>query len=162
MTPGNYLVPSRSFRDLMSMDPFRLLQSGPARLFEEPFNLFKPFLPQEENLRFTGWMPACDIFETEKELVLKLELPEVKKENVHVTVDNRVLTLRGERQLDEKIERENYHRIERSYGEFMRSFTLPTFVNAEKIAADFKEGVLTVTLPKTEEALPKQVEVKIE
>jgi HSP20 family protein len=162
MTPGNYLTPSKSFRDFMSMDPFRLLQGRPTRLFEEPFSLFRPFLPREETLQFTGWMPPCDIYETEKELVLKLELPEVKKENVHVTVDNRVLTLRGERKLEENIERENYHRIERSYGEFMRSFTLPTFVNAEKVAADFKDGVLTVTLPKTEEALPKQIEVQVE
>lgn len=162
MTPGNYLVPSKSFRDFMSTDPFRLLKGGAPRLFEEPFSLFRPFLPQEESLQFTGWTPACDIYETENELTVKMELPEVKKENVHVMVDNNVLTLRGERKLEDEIERENYHRIERSYGEFMRSFTLPTFVNTKAITADFKEGVLTVKLPKNPEALPKQIEVKVE
>ncbi len=161
MTPGNYLVP-RTFREFLSTDPLRLLQNRPTRLFEEPFTLFKPFLPLEENIQFTGWTPACDIFETEKELVLKMELPEVKKEDVHVMVENNVLMLRGERKLEEQVERENYHRIERSYGEFARRFTLPTFVDPAKILADFKDGVLTVTLPKKEEALPKPIEVKVE
>ena len=110
---------------------------------------------------FTARTPACDIYETEKELVLKMELPDVPKEFVHVTVENNVLTVRGERKFEENVDRENYHRIERNYGEFMRSFTLPAFVDGNRIVADFRDGVLTVTLPKNEEARPKQIEVKV-
>jgi len=161
MTPGTFMTPAKSFVNLMSMDPFRLLQNRPTRFFEEPFTMFRPFLPLEEALPLAAWTPPCDIYETEKEIVLKMELPEVSKENVHVTLENNVLTLRGERKFEEKVDRENYHRIERNYGEFMRSFTLPAFVEGNNIFADFKEGVLTVTLPKKHEARPKQIEVKV-
>ncbi len=161
MTSGTFLTPNRSFMNFMSTDPFRLLPNSPARLFEQPFTMFRPFLPAEESLPFTAWTPACDIYETEKELVLKMELPEIERENVQVTVENNALTIRGERKLEEKVARENYHRIERSYGEFMRSFTLPTFVDGNRIVAEFKEGLLTVTLPKNEEVRPKQIEVKV-
>jgi len=108
-----------------------------------------------------AWTPPCDIYETEKELVLTMELPDMKKEDVHVTIENNVLTLRGERKFTEKVERENFHRIERSYGEFLRSFTLPAFVDGNKIFAEFKHGLLTVTLPKNEKAIPKQIEVTV-
>jgi HSP20 family protein len=91
-----------------------------------------------------------------------MELPEMRKEDVHVTLENNVLALRGERKFEEKVDRENYHRIERKYGEFMRTFTLPTFVEGTKVLAEFKEGMLTVTLPKNEKALPRQIEVKIQ
>jgi HSP20 family protein len=90
-----------------------------------------------------------------------VELPEMKKEDVHVTVENNLLTLRGERLFDEKLERENFHRIERHYGEFLRTFTLPAFVDGNKIFAEFKDGMLTVTLPKNTAAIPKQIEVKV-
>jgi HSP20 family protein len=131
------------------------------RLLEDPFTAFRPFLPIEETLPFTTWTPPCDIYETEKEIVLKMELPEMKKEDVHVTLENNVLTLRGERKFEEKVDRENYHRVERNYGEFLRSFTLPTFVEGNKIFAEFKDGLLTVTLPKNTAAIPKQIEVKV-
>ena len=154
------MTPHRSFTNLLPMDPFRLFNRS-TRLFDEPFTMFRPFLPLEEELPRLAWTPPCDIYETEKEIVLKMELPEVKKENVHVTLESNLLTLRGERTFEEKVDRENYHRIERNYGEFMRSFTLPTFVEGQNIVADFKEGVLTVTLPKKLEARPKQIEVKV-
>jgi HSP20 family protein len=160
MTPGTLMTPKRS-RSFLSFDPFRLFHNRPMRLLEDPFSTFQPFLPSEENLPFTAWTPLCDIFETEKELVLKVELPDMKKEDVHVTLENNVLTLRGERKFEEKVERENFHRIERNYGEFLRSFTLPTFVDGNKIFAEFKDGLLTVTLPKNTEAIPKQIEVKV-
>lgn len=159
MTPGNFLTPTRNLMNLM--DPFRLLQTRSTRLLDEPFNMFRPFLPTEEALPFTAWTPPVDIYETDKELVLKMELPDIKKEDVHVTVDNNVLMIRGERKLEEKIDRENYHRMERTYGEFMRSFTLPPFVDGKLIVADFKDGMLKVTLPKSEEARPKEIEVKV-
>jgi HSP20 family protein len=110
---------------------------------------------------FSPWLPACDIYETEQEIVLKMELPEMKKNDVRVILENKVLTLRGERKFETKVDRENYHRIERNYGEFLRSFALPAFIDESKILAEFKEGVLTVTLPKNETATPKHIDVKI-
>ena len=88
-------------------------------------------------------------------------MPEVKKENVYVSIDNNLLTIRGERKFSEETNKENYHRVERSYGEFMRSFTLPSFVDANTVNAEFKDGVLRVILAKREEAKPKQIEVKV-
>ena len=160
MTPGTFLTPTKNYMNF-PVDPFRLFQARPTRLLEEPFTMFRPFLPMEETLPLTAWTPPCDIYETEKEIVLKMELPEIKKEDVHVTIENNVLTMRGERKFEEKVDRENYHRVERNYGEFLRSFTLPAFVEGNKILADFKDGVLTVTVPKKEEARPKQIEVKV-
>jgi len=161
MTPGTLMTPNRSFRNFFSIDPFRLFPNTTARLFEEPFTAFRAYLPKEETLPLTDWTPPCDIYETEKELVLKMELPEMKKEEVHVTVENNVLTVRGERKFEEKVNRENYHRVERNYGAFLRSFTLPSFVEGNKIVAEFKDGLLTVTLPKNTTAIPKQIEVKV-
>jgi HSP20 family protein len=131
------------------------------RLLEEPFIPFRTFVPTEETMPLSAWTPLCDIYETATELVLEMELPEMKKEDVHVTVENNLLTLRGERKLDEKIDRENFHRIERQHGEFLRTFTLPAFVDGSKIFAEFKDGLLTVTLPKNTAAIPKQIEVKV-
>jgi HSP20 family protein len=93
--------------------------------------------------------------------VVKAELPEVKKEDVHVSIENNLLTIRGERKLSEETKRENYQRLERCYGEFMRSFRLPSFTDAGKIDAEFKDGMLRVTLPKREEVKPKQIEVTV-
>jgi HSP20 family protein len=128
-----------------------------------PFEMFRSFGPIfDKQWPFMAWTPPCDIYETDKEIVLKMELPEMRKEDVHVTLENNVLALRGERKFEEKVDRENYHRIERKYGEFMRTFTLPTFVEGTKVLAEFKEGMLTVTLPKNEKALPRQIAVKIQ
>jgi HSP20 family protein len=160
MTTGNFLSPNRT-RNLLPFDPFRFFQPNPMRFLEDPFTAFRPYLPTEETMPFSAWMPLCDIYETDKEVVLKMELPEMKKEDVHVTVENNLLTLRGERKFDEKLERENFHRIERHYGEFVRTFTLPAFVDGNKIFAEFKDGLLTVTLPKNTAAIPKQIEVKV-
>jgi HSP20 family protein len=127
-----------------------------------PFEMFRSFAPTfDRHGPFTAWTPLCDIYETDKEIVLKMELPEIRKEDVHVTLENNVLTLRGERKFEETVNRENYHRIERKYGEFMRIFTLPTFVEGSKVVAEFKEGMLTVTLPKNQKAIPRQIEVRV-
>lgn len=110
-----------------------------------------------------GWVPAVDIFETdEHEVVLKAELPDMKREDIHVSFENGVLTLRGERKLDSTVKRENYQRVERRYGNFSRSFTLPNTVDAGRISASYKEGVLTVRLPQREEAKPKQIAVNVD
>ncbi|HSE37617.1 MAG TPA: Hsp20/alpha crystallin family protein [Blastocatellia bacterium] len=156
MQPGTAMAPLKSLRNLINTDPFFLLQNRLNRLTDFPL---APFV--EETLPLTSWVPACDIYETEKEIVLKAELPGLKKEEVFVSIENSVLTIRGERKFSEEIKRENFHRVERSYGEFLRSFTLPTFIDATKILAEFKDGLLMVTLPKREEAKPKQIEVKV-
>lgn len=145
---------------MVSFDPFRKMQERVNRVWGENFfDFFKPMT--EENWSLATWSPACDIYENDNEIVIKAELPEVKKGDVHVAIENNVLTIRGERKFSEETKQENYRRVERSYGEFMRSFTLPSFVDATKVNADFKDGVLRVTLAKREEAKPKQIEVKV-
>jgi HSP20 family protein len=142
-------------------DPVRLF-GDIGRLFEEPLNMHGMMFPVQENYwQMKPWTPACDIFETEKEIVLKFELPGVKTEDVKVTIDHQVMTLTGKRPFEEESNRENYRRIERHYGEFMRRFHLPMFIDATKINAEFKYGVLTVTLPKRDEGKPKQIDVKV-
>jgi HSP20 family protein len=158
MKPGTAIAPARSLREFVSLDPFRMFTRKVNRLFDDPFALLAPTFDEET---LTTWAPLCDIYETDKEIVIKAELPELKKEDVTVSLEANVLTIRGERKFEEENKRENYHRIERRYGEFMRSFTLPLYIEPEKINAEFKEGVLRVTLPKREEAKPKQIEVKV-
>jgi HSP20 family protein len=108
-----------------------------------------------------GWTPACDIFEDNEALTLRFELAGVDPKDVDVRFENGVLTLRGERKLAREDKKENYHRIELAYGSFTRSFSLPTLVDAEKILAESKNGVLTVTLPKKAEAKPRPITVKV-
>jgi len=127
-----------------------------------PFETFRSFGPLfDKHWPFSAWTPPCDIYETDSEVVLKMELPELRKEDVHVTLENSVLTLRGERKFEAAVNRENYHRIERKYGEFMRIFTLPPFVEGSKVVAEFKDGLLTVTLPKNAAEVTRQIEVKV-
>jgi HSP20 family protein len=155
---GAGLAPARGLRELMGFDPFRPFEERFSRFFEG----FEPFRTSgEENWSLGAWSPACDIYETDNEIVVKADLPEVKKESVYVSIDNNLLTIRGERKFSEETKKENYHRVERSYGEFMRSFIIPSFVDANKVNAEFKDGVLRVTLAKREESKPKQIEVKI-
>jgi HSP20 family protein len=115
----------------------------------------------EEDWAQGAWSPAVDIYEKDGNIVLKAELPGIEAKDVDVTVENNILTLRGERQFDQEVQRENYQRVERSYGAFTRSFTLPTVVETEKIKAEFKDGVLRMTLPKKEEAKPKQISINV-
>jgi HSP20 family protein len=110
-----------------------------------------------------NWVPAVDIFEADNhDLVIKADLPEVNREDISITFENNVLTLKGERKRDESARREHFQRVERSYGSFTRSFTLPATVDAAKIAASYKDGVLTVRLPRREESKPKQISVNID
>lgn len=106
------------------------------------------------------WTPRVDITEDEKEYVIKADLPDVAKEDVKVTVENNVLLIRGERKFEKEEKNKRYHRVERSYGTFLRSFRLPDDADGSKIRADFKSGVLKVTLPKSEKATPKQIEIQ--
>ena len=115
---------------------------------------------EESNL--TPWAPAVDIYETEQELVVKADLPEVNPQDLDIRVENNILTIRGERKFENKVNEENYLRIERSYGSFSRSFSLANSVNSDAIKADYQNGVLTLSIPKREEAKPKQIKVNVE
>jgi HSP20 family protein len=110
-----------------------------------------------------AWVPAVDIYETDAhEVVLKAELPDMKREDINLTFENGVLTLKGERKFEQEAKKENYQRVERHHGTFTRSFTLPNTVDAARISAAYKDGVLTIRLPQREEAKPKQIAVNVE
>ncbi|PYP90026.1 MAG: heat-shock protein Hsp20 [Blastocatellia bacterium AA13] len=116
---------------------------------------------ERETSTLSAWTPAVDVYEDEGAYLIKAELPEINKDDVKVSLDKNVLTINGERRLENEEKRDNYHRVERNYGQFFRSFTLPPNVNIEAIAAEFKDGMLKLTLPKKEEAKPKQIEVAV-
>ena len=142
-------------------DPFRdlaVLQDRMNRLFNDSFSGRN----REDDLMSRGtWTPAVDIYEEDGGLVLKAEVPDVSREDIEVTVENNTLTLRGERKLADEIKQENFHRIERAYGKFVRQFSLPPTVDSSKIVADYKDGLLTVKLPMREEAKPRTVKVNV-
>jgi HSP20 family protein len=132
------------------------LQDQVNRLFEAPITARRT-----ESSNLTAWAPAVDIYETENELVVKADLPEIDEKDLDVRVENNMLTIRGERKFEQKVKEDNYLRIERTYGSFSRSFSLPTTVNTEGIHAEYKNGVLTVQLPKRAEAKPRQVKINV-
>ncbi|MBA4137217.1 MAG: heat-shock protein Hsp20 [Opitutus sp.] len=148
---------------IVRWNPFREMedmQNRMAALFApDPLRIIDP--NREEKLSASDWIPAVDITEDEKEFLIKTDLPEMKKEDVHVTFEDGVLTITGERKTEKEEKNRKYHRIEREHGRFLRSFTLPENADATKIAAEFKEGVLLLRLPKNEKARAKVVEVKI-
>ena len=115
----------------------------------------------KEDMTLAEWAPLADVIEDDKEYLIKAELPEVKKEDVKVTVENGVLTLSGERKFEKEEKNKKYHRMERAYGSFMRSFTLPDDADPEKVKAEFKDGILTVHLAKSEKAKRKQLDIAV-
>jgi len=115
----------------------------------------------EENITVPEWAPAVDIIEDDKEYLIKVELPEVQKDDVKVTVEGGTLTISGERKAEKEEKGRKFHRLERYYGRFERSFTIPDDAEPENVRAEFKDGVLRVHLPKSEKARPKQIEVKV-
>jgi HSP20 family protein len=136
---------------------------GLPTLHEQVNRLFNEtvFRGNGEESALTTWAPSVDIYETPNELVVKADLPDVNEKDIDVRVENNLLTIRGERKFEKKISEDNYLRVERSYGSFSRSFTLSNTVNAEAIQAEYKNGVLTVKLPKREESKPRQVKVNV-
>jgi HSP20 family protein len=130
------------------------------RLFDESFRGINR-TGSEEDWVGGSWAPAVDIYEQNGNIVLKAELPGVDPKDVDVRVENNILTLRGERKLENEVKRESYHRVERAYGSFTRSFTLPNVVDTEKIKAEYKDGLLRMTLPKKDEAKPKQISINV-
>ena len=142
------------FRDLVS------IQDRMNRIFEDA--AFRGSRQSEDDWALGGtWAPPVDIYEHDGNLVLKAELPGVDPKDVDIRLENNTLTLRGERRIDTEVKRESYHRVERAYGSFTRSFTLPSVVDQEKIRAEYKDGVLKVTLPKRDEAKPKQISIAV-
>ena len=144
---------------IVKVDPFREL----AAMQDRMARLFGDVYVRDEDTGFRGsWTPTVDIYETEShDLVIKAELPGMTPEDIEVTVENSTLVLKGTKKFDAEVKEENYRRIERTYGTFHRSFTLPNTVDATKVSADFKNGVLTVKLPFREEARPRTINVEV-
>jgi len=144
---------------IMRWNPYRELdelQNRLGRVFGD-----MPARARDEESLFADWAPALDIQETEKEYTVKVDLPEVKKEDIKVELLDGALTIQGERRQEKEEKGKKFHRVERQYGQFVRRFALPGEVEVAKIEAQFKDGVLTVTLPKTAAATSKPVEVKV-
>lgn len=140
-------------------DPFRDLRS----LQDEVNRLFSASLPRsfgDEGIARGAWSPTVDIYENKDHIVLEAELPGMNREDFDLTIENNVITLKGERRFEKKDESDNYHRVERSYGSFSRSFTLPQTVSAEGAGAEYRNGVLRVTLPKREEVKARRIKVE--
>lgn len=146
---------------LVRWDPFRELEEMSER-FNRMFG--RPVAWREngkERLTVADWIPTVDISESDTEYLIKAELPEVKKEDVTVSLEDGVLTIQGERKQEKEEKGKKFHRVERSYGSFVRSFTLPDRVDDVRVKAEFKDGVLNLHLPKSEKAKPKAIEVKV-
>ena len=141
--------------NVLKFRPFNDVDEMPAmRQLHDTFNrLFEPSL--------RPWTPPVDIVETENDMLLKMDVPDVELKDIEIRLENDTLTVKGERKFEHEAERKGYHRIERSYGSFARSFTLPNTLNTEAVRADYKSGVLTVTLPKKEVAKPRSIKVEI-
>lgn len=141
------------------LDPFRglnSLQDQVNRLFDETFSRGR-----SAESEMGTWAPAVDIYETEQELVLKADLPEVNQQEIDIRIENNMLTIRGERKFHNEVSQDNYLRVERAYGPFSRSFSLPNTLNAEAIKADYQNGVLSIRMPKREESRPKQIRIGV-
>ncbi len=148
----------KPFRSLERWDPFKEFQSLADRftsLFDEIF----PFEWKEETV-LSRWSPAIDIYETDEDIVVSAEVPGMDKKDIEVNVVNNVLTLKGEKKLDKEIKKENFHRIERCYGSFSRTFTLPDYVETDNIKASFKNGLLEIKIPKKPAAKPKEIKIE--
>lgn len=153
------LVRWNPVRDLATIPSSILsMQQEINRMFDR---FFRGGVVDDTDLFPTTWMPAVDLVEKDDEYVAKVELPGVHKDDVKITLQDNILTIRGEKKEEKETKNSNYHRLERSYGSFQRSFTLPTSVRQDKVEAEYRDGVLTITLPKAEEAKRKQIEVKV-
>lgn len=144
-----------------------LIRWDPSREIDDIFERYtkamgQPRAGSQEVIATGDWAPRVDIAETDKAFEIKAEIPDVNKEDVKVTVDNGVLTIRGERKQEKEEKGKKFHRVERYYGIFTRSFTLPDNVDETKVKASFKDGMLNLQIPKSEEAKPKAIEVKVE
>ena len=156
------LIKWNPVRDVTAWHPVSDLASEFMNMQREIDRMFDRFSGGTLDDGITStWLPAVDIIENENDYLVKVELPGVDKNGVKITINDDVLTIRGEKKQEREKKDDNYHRVERSYGSFQRSFTLPSSVQSEKIEASYDNGILTVMLPKAEEAKPKEIEVKV-
>jgi HSP20 family protein len=140
---------------LTRWDPFRELQDRMNRMFEDTGRGWR----SDEPSSTTTWSPAVDIYETQNEILVQAELPGVDRKDISLHLEKNVLTLKGERRFEKETKQENYHRIERAYGGFSRSFSIPATVEEDKIRAEYKDGILKIALPKKEQVKPKQIQI---
>ncbi len=146
---------------LVRWDPYLELEEVSNRLNRMFARPSTPRTNGKETMVVADWAPSVDISETEGEYQIKAEIPDVKKEDVKVTLEDGVLTIQGERKHEKEEKGKKYHRIERSYGSFVRTFSLPDVIDEEKVKAEFKDGVLNLHLPKSEKAKPRAIDVKV-
>lgn len=153
---------------LVRWNPVRELANFPSDILsmqKEINHMFDRFFRggtvADDGIMTTNWLPAVDLIEKDDEFVAKVELPGVSKDDVKITMQDNILTVRGEKKEEKETRQSNYHHLERSYGSFQRSFTLPNAVKADKVEAQYIDGILTITLPKSEEAKRKQIEVRV-
>ncbi len=146
---------------IVRWDPFRDLAEVQDRV-NRVLGEFYGTRGQDDVMRRGAWIPPVDIYEGQNhEMIIKAELPDVKRDDIDIRVENNTLTLTGEKKFDESVKEDQYHRVERVYGQFSRSFSLPSTIDTEKVAADYRNGVLTIKLPMREEAKPKQIQVQV-
>jgi len=144
---------------LIRWNPIREMYNFRHRMNHMFDNAFTPTLKEDEALSMWNWKPAVDIYDNDRNIVIKAELPGMEKKDIILQVNGRVLTLKGEHSSENEVKEDKYHRRERSYGKFERVFTLPLEVDPDKITADYKDGVLKIDIPKPEEQKPKQITV---
>jgi HSP20 family protein len=143
---------------IIRWDPFRDI----VTLRERMNRMFEDIVTQkgeDKDIVSSSWAPAVDIYETEGELVLQAEIPGIDEKDIEISIEDNTLTLKGERKFEKETKEENYHRIERSYGSFFRSFTLPPYVDAEKVEAEHESGILKVHMPKKPELKPRKIRI---
>jgi HSP20 family protein len=151
--------PKKAGNEETSLGPLRLIDDWEG-FFQDFWSPFRRF--PLATLESPGWVPAVDLEETDGAYHLKAEMPGMKKEDVRISIVDNILTVSGEKKSETRTDKKKVHRLERNYGAFQRSFSLPARIQADRVEASFKEGVLEITVPKSEEAKPKEVEIKVE
>ncbi|MGE5359748.1 MAG: Hsp20/alpha crystallin family protein [Bacteroidales bacterium] len=146
---------------IVRWDPFRDLAEVQERV-NRALGDFYGTRGSDDVMRRGAWIPPVDIYEGQNhEMIIKAEMPDIRQEDLDIRVEDNTLTITGEKKLDESVKQDQFHRVERAYGQFSRSFSLPASIDSEKVSADYKNGVLTIKLPMREEAKPKQIQVKV-
>ncbi len=147
---------------IVRWDPFRDLAEVQERV-NRALGDFYGTRGSDDVMRRGAWIPPVDIYEGgNHEMIIKAEMPDIKQEDLDIRVEDNTLTITGEKKIDESVKQDQFHRVERAYGQFSRSFSLPATIDTEKVTADYKNGVLTIKLPMREEAKPKQIQVKVQ
>jgi HSP20 family protein len=145
---------------IVRWDPFGELAAVQDRV-NRMFGSYYGTRGEDDVMRRGSWIPPVDIYEKDHEILLKAEVPDMQRDQIDIRVENNTLTISGEKKFDQEVKEDQFHRVERSYGRFSRSFSLPATIDTEKVLADYKNGVLTIRLPIRDEAKPKQITVQV-